>query len=138
RPTCWCSMAVGWSRSGRSTIFAPERVALRAHSRTWSSSCSAGRAHMLGRELPIVLRARLTWLQAAFSALLVGHGFVLAVDLYAAGSRSAIAHHLMTREFNPLLGIVRPTLGGLYLALSLLGPLAAVRPIAVEKERRTL
>lgn len=93
---------------------------------------------MLARELPIVLRSRVTWLQAALAALLIGHGFVLAIDLYAAGSRSAIANHLMMREFDPLLGIVRPTLGGLYLALSLLGPLAAVRAIAVEKERRTL
>ncbi len=93
---------------------------------------------MLARELPIVLRAPLTWLQAALSALLVGHGFVLALDVYTSGSRSALASHLMRREFDPLLGIVRPTLGGLYLALSLLGPLVAARVLAVEKERGTL
>jgi hypothetical protein len=92
---------------------------------------------MLLRELAIVLRARVTWLQAALAALLIGHGFVLAVDLYSAGSRSAAAHLLMAREFDPLLGIVRPTLGGLYLAVSLLGPLVAARALAVEKERRT-
>src|SRR5215510_3156385 len=92
---------------------------------------------MLGREIPIVLRARVTWLQAALAALLVGHGFVLAIDLYSAGSRSALAERLMSREFDPLLGIVRPTLGGLYLAISLLGPLVAARVLAVEKERRT-
>src|SRR5213078_910003 len=44
---------------------------------------------------------------------------------------------LMAREFDPLLGIVRPTLGGLYLAISLLGPLVAARSLAIEKERRT-
>src|SRR5262245_2845746 len=93
---------------------------------------------MLAREVPIVLRARVTWLQAALAALLVGHGFVLAIDLYSAGSRTAASQRLMAREFDPLLGIVRPTLGGLYLALSLLGPLVAARPLAVEKERRTL
>src|SRR5262245_66510581 len=92
---------------------------------------------MLARELSLVLRARLTWVQAALSAILVGHGFVLAVDLYSAGSRSVPANLLMAREFDPLLGIVRPTLGGLYLAISLLGPLAAARSLAVEKERRT-
>jgi hypothetical protein len=92
---------------------------------------------MLARELAIVLRARVTWLQAALAALLIGHGFVLAIDLYSAGSRSALAARLMSREFDPLLGLVRPTLGGLYLALSLLGPLVAARPLAVEKERRT-
>jgi hypothetical protein len=92
---------------------------------------------MLARELAIVLRARVTWLQATLAAFLVGHGFVLAVDLYSAGSRSALTQRLMAREFDPLLGIVRPTLGGLYLAISLLGPLVAARPLALEKERRT-
>lgn len=92
---------------------------------------------MLRRELSIMLRARPTWLQAALSALLVGHSFVLAADLYSAGSRSAIANRLMSREFDPLLGIVRPTLGGLYFAVSLMGAVVAVRPLAIEKERRT-
>jgi ABC-type transport system involved in multi-copper enzyme maturation permease subunit len=92
---------------------------------------------MLRRELAIVLRSRITWLAAALSALLVGHGFVLAVDLFTAGSRSALANTLMSREFDPLLGIVRPTLGGLYLSVSLLSPLVAARAIAVEKERRS-
>ena len=93
---------------------------------------------MFARELAIVLRAPVTWLQAVLAALLVGHGFVLAIDIYSAGSRSALAGRLMSREFDPLLGLVRPTLGGLYLALSVLGPLVAARPLAVEKERRTL
>ena len=57
------------------------------------------------------------------------------MDLYSAGARSAAAGTLMAREFDPLLGIVRPTLGGLYLAVSLLGPLVAARPLAIEKER---
>ena len=93
---------------------------------------------MLRRELAIALRSRLTWLQAALAALLVGHGFVLAVDLYSAGSRSVHQSALMAREFDPLLGIVRPTLGGLYLSLSLLGPLVAARMLALEKERGSL
>lgn len=92
---------------------------------------------MLARELGIALRARLVWLQAALSALLIGHGFVLAVDLYSAGARSVQTGTLMAREFDPLLGIVRPTLGGLYLAVSLLGPLVVARPLAIEKERRS-
>lgn len=93
---------------------------------------------MLARELAIVLRSPLTWLQASLAALLVGHGFVLAIDLYSAGSRSVHASTLMAREFDPLLGIVRPTLGGLYLSLSLLGPIAAARVLSIEKERHTL
>jgi ABC-type transport system involved in multi-copper enzyme maturation permease subunit len=73
----------------------------------------------------------------ALSALLVGHGFVLALDLYSASSRSALSSTLQSREMDPLAGIVRPTLGGLDLAISLLVPLVAARVLSVEKERRT-
>ena len=89
------------------------------------------------RELAIALRCRVTWLVAALAALLIGHGFVLAIDLYSASSRSALASVLQTREMDPLAGIVRPTLGGVSLALSLLGPVIAGRTLAIEKERRT-
>jgi ABC-2 type transport system permease protein len=91
----------------------------------------------LKRELALVFGARATWLTAAAAAVLIGHGFVLAVDLYAAGSRSALDNTLMSREFDPLLGIVRPSIGGLYLALSLFGPLVGARTLALEKDRRT-
>jgi ABC-type transport system involved in multi-copper enzyme maturation permease subunit len=89
------------------------------------------------RELAIAFRARVTWIAAALSALLVGHGFILALDLFSATSRSALASKLQTREMDPLAGIVRPTLGGLDLALVLLGPLVAARLLSIEKERRT-
>jgi ABC-type transport system involved in multi-copper enzyme maturation permease subunit len=89
------------------------------------------------RELAISLRARVTWLVAGIGALLVGHGFVLAIDLYSASSRSALSSLLQTREMDPLAGILRPTLGGVELALSLFGPVVAARSFAIEKERRT-
>jgi len=91
----------------------------------------------VGRELAIALRARITWIAAALAALLVGHGFILAVDLFSASSRSALASRLQMREMDPLAGIVRPTLGGLDLALVLLGPVVAARILSIEKERRT-
>jgi hypothetical protein len=89
------------------------------------------------RELEIALRARPTWLVAAVGALLVGHGFMLALDLYSASSRSALSSVLQMEQMDPLAGIVRPTLGGVSLALSVLGPVIAARTLAIEKERRT-
>jgi hypothetical protein len=89
------------------------------------------------RELAIALRAWPAWIVAALSALLVGHGFVLAVDLFTASSRSAIAAQLQAREMDPLAGVIRPTLGGVDLALALLGPVVATRGLAAEKERRS-
>lgn len=87
------------------------------------------------RELAIALRARATWLVAALAALLVGHGFVLAVDLFSSASRSALAGSLQSRELDPLAGVVRPTFGGVDLALVLLGPIVAARVLSIEKER---
>src|SRR3954454_12110947 len=95
------------------------------------------RSVVLRRELAIVLRSWVTWLAAALAALLIGHGFVLAIDLYSASSRSAAANLFQTREMDPLAGIVRPTLGGFDLVIALLGPLVAGRGLAAEKERRT-
>ena len=92
---------------------------------------------MFRRELAIAFRARVTWLVAAFAALLVGHGFVLAVDLYSAASRSALDNLLMRRELDPLSGIVRPTFGGVQLAAAMLVPVVAARLLSVEKERNT-
>jgi hypothetical protein len=89
------------------------------------------------REIEITLRARATWLVAAVGALLIGHGFVLALDLYSASSRSALSSVLQMEQMDPLAGIVRPTLGGVSLALSVLGPVIAARALAIEKERRT-
>ena len=89
------------------------------------------------RELEIALRARPTWLVAAVGALLSGHGFVLALDLYSASSRSALASVLQMEQMDPLAGIIRPTLGGVSLALSVLGPVIAARALAIEKERKT-
>ena len=66
----------------------------------------------MGRELSIALRSRVTWVVAAVAALLVGHGFILAIDSFSASSRSALASALQSREMDPLAGIVRPTLGG--------------------------
>lgn len=92
---------------------------------------------MLRRELAIAFRARVTWLVLAFAAVLVGHGFVLAVDLYSAASRSALENVIMRRELDPLAGIVRPTFGGAQLAAAMLVPIVAARLLAVEKERNT-
>jgi ABC-2 type transport system permease protein len=95
------------------------------------------RRDLVRRELRIVFGARVTWFVLATSALLVGHSFVLAVDLYSAASRSALGFGLMQREMDPLAGIVRPLLGGVHLATSLLVPVIAARGLAVERERRS-
>lgn len=93
---------------------------------------------MLRRELAVAFGSPALWLTAAIAGLIVGHSFVLALDLYTAASRSVVEGALMAREFDPLLGVARPTFGGAEFCLTLLGPPVAARVLAVEKERRTL
>lgn len=95
------------------------------------------RLTMWRRELAVAFGATVTWVAAAIAALVVGHGFVLALDLYAAASRAALEGTLMRRELDPLAGVVRPTLGGCQLAVAVLVPVIAARVLAVEKERNT-
>ena len=51
-----------------------------------SARSSERRSTMWRRELAIAFGARVTWVAAAVAALVVGHGFVLAIDLYSAAS----------------------------------------------------
>src|SRR5262245_61329705 len=104
RPGFSCWTAGGSSGSARSRSCAHRSDTSRARSRTWCWSCSECGRDMLARELAIVLRARVTWLQAALAALLVGHGFVLAIDLYSAGSRSRLAERLSACALDALPG----------------------------------
>src|SRR5690349_12205783 len=102
--------------------------------RKCSCVCSIARRPMRPRELArrelgIVFGARVTWFVLAASALLIGHGFVLAIDLYSAASRSASNFALMQRELDPLAGVIRPTLGGLQLSAALLGSACMVVPV---------
>jgi hypothetical protein len=62
---------------------------------------------------------------------------VLALDIYSAASRSARGHLLLQQAIDPLAGLVRPTLGGLYLATAILLPVIAARGLSIEKERRS-
>jgi hypothetical protein len=89
------------------------------------------------RELAIALRAPATWLAASLGALLVGHGFVLATDLYTSASRAALGYSLLQRQIDPLAGLVRPLLGAQLVAAVLVGPVSAARVLAVDKERGT-
>src|SRR5262249_28106363 len=139
--SCCCTKAAR-SLSAPSMRCARRRGCRRRRWRMSFSRCSEARVPrdgvLLRRELAVTFRAPVTWWVAVLSSVLVGHGFVLAVDLFSAASRSVGTSPLIAREMDPLAGLVRPTLGGLYVAVSLLAPLAASRGLSIEKERHTL
>jgi ABC-2 type transport system permease protein len=64
---------------------------------------------------------------------LVGYSFIHAVALYAEASRPALSIPELARQLSPFDGILVPTLGGFYLAITLLFPFIAIRLVASEK-----
>ncbi|MBI4742755.1 MAG: ABC transporter permease [Betaproteobacteria bacterium] len=67
-------------------------------------------------------------------APLVGYGFVQAVALFAEASRSAIEFPELARGMTPLDGVLVPTLGAFYLAVTLLFPFVAIRAVGQDKQ----
>src|SRR5256714_12085151 len=55
------------------------------------------------------------------------------VSLYAEASRPALSLPELARQLSPFDGILVPTLGGFYLAITLLFPFIAIRLVAAEK-----
>lgn len=66
--------------------------------------------------------------------LLVGYSFIQAAALYAEASRSALPGSDMARGLSPLDGVLVPTFGAYYLALTLLFPFVAIRALGAEKQ----
>ena len=68
------------------------------------------------------------------TGLLVGHGFITAVGLYAEASGSGGGPAALAQGLTPLDGILVPTFGAYDLAAMFLFPFVAIRAIAAEKQ----
>jgi ABC-2 type transport system permease protein len=73
------------------------------------------------------------WVLLLLLSPLVGYSFIQAVALYAEASRPALSIPELARQLSPFDGILVPTMGGFYLAITLLFPFIAIRLIAAEK-----
>lgn len=89
---------------------------------------------LLAKEWRELLAARAYWLLLLMMGLLVGHGFINAVGLYAEASGIGGAPAALPQGLTPLDGILVPTLGAYDLAATLLFPFVAIRMISTEKE----
>src|SRR5438445_2946197 len=73
------------------------------------------------------------WVLMLLLSPLVGYSFIQAVALYAEASRPALSILELARRLSPFDGVLVPTLGGFYLAITLLFPFIAIRLVAAEK-----
>src|SRR5438552_7477496 len=104
-------------------------------------SAYAGNASMrplLVKELRGVLSGRALWTMLLILCPLVGYSFFQAVALYGEASSAARDSRALASELSPLDGVLVPTLGGFYLATTLLFPFVAIRALGREKETGAL
>ena len=89
---------------------------------------------LFAKEWHELLASRAYWLLLLIIGLLVGQGFIAAVNLYAEMSGIGGGAAALAQGLSPLDGIVAPTFGAYDLAATLLFPLVAIRLVAAEKE----
>ncbi len=89
-------------------------------------------------ELRSLLASRSLWVLLFLAAPLVGYSFIQAVSLYGEASRPALVTPQMAAGLNPFDGVIIPTYGSLYLALTLLFPFVAIRMISGDKDSGAL
>ena len=92
---------------------------------------------LLTKEFRELFASRAFWLLLVFVGLLVGHGFVTAVGLYAEMSGSG-GPAALPQGLTSLDGVLVPTWGAYDLAATLLFPFVAIRMISSEKESGAL
>jgi len=89
---------------------------------------------LLAHEVRGLLASKALWAMLLALSPLVGYGFVQAVALFAEASKSAIEFPELARGMTPLDGILVPTLGAFYLAVTLLFPFVAIRAVGQDKQ----
>jgi len=93
---------------------------------------------LLAKELREVLNGRALWTMLILLCPLVGYSFFQATSLYGEASAAARDSPAMASGLSPLDGILVPTFGAFYLAVTLLFPFVAIRVLGREKETAAL
>lgn len=93
---------------------------------------------LLAKELAEILSGRALWTMLLLVCPLVGYSFVQAVSLYSEASASASRSAAAATSLSPLDGILVPTFGSFYVAVTLLFPFVAIRVLGQERESGAL
>ena len=93
---------------------------------------------LLAKELREVTSGRALWIMLLLLCPLIGYSFFQAVSLYGQASTAALQSPVLANSLSPLDGILVPTLGSFYVAVTLLFPFVAIRALGQEKETGAL
>jgi ABC-2 type transport system permease protein len=89
---------------------------------------------LLARELRALAAGRALWVMALLLCPVVGYGFTEAAALYSEASRSAEGFPELARGMTSLDGVLVPTLGAFYVAVTLLFPFVAIRTLGSDRQ----
>jgi ABC-2 type transport system permease protein len=93
---------------------------------------------LLVKELREILGGRALWTMLLLMCPLLGYGFFQAVSLYGDASTAGLQSPALASSLSPLDGVLVPTLGAFYVAVTLLFPFVAIRVLSQEKESGAL
>src|SRR5882724_8773117 len=93
---------------------------------------------LFAKELCEILSGRALWTMLLLMCPLVGYSFFQAVSLYGEASTAGLQSPVLASTLSPLDGILVPTLGASYVAVTLLFPFVAIRVLGQEKETGAL
>jgi ABC-2 type transport system permease protein len=93
---------------------------------------------LLIKELWEILSGRALWTMLLLMCPLIGYSFFQAVSLYGEASAAGLQSPVLASSLSPLDGVLVPTLGASYVAVTLLFPFVAIRVLGQEKESGAL
>ncbi|MER9280390.1 ABC transporter permease [Mesorhizobium sp. C280B] len=93
---------------------------------------------LLAKELREMASGRPLWTMLLMLCPLIGFSFFQAVSLYGETSATALTSPGLASALSPLDGVLVPTFGGFYVAVTLLFPFVAIRVLGNEKESGAL
>jgi ABC-2 type transport system permease protein len=93
---------------------------------------------LLVKELREILSGRALWTMLLLMCPLIGYSFFQAVSLYGEASAAGLQSPVLASNLSPFDGVLVPTLGASYVAVTLLFPFVAIRVLGQEKESGAL
>src|SRR5712671_6355851 len=93
---------------------------------------------LLVKELWEILSGRALWTMLLLMCPLIGYSFFQAISLYGEASAAGLQSPVLASSLSPLDGVLVPTLGAFYVAVTLLFPFVAIRVLGQEKESGAL
>src|SRR5262245_25805383 len=135
-PTAACAVVARWRNCAcASTCPTP---AWRTLSMRSPESICAPLAPLLAKEFCEIFSGRALWLLLLLVCPLIGYSFVQAASLYGEASTAGLQSPELAVSLSPLDGVLVPTFGAFYVAVTLLFPFVAIRVLGHEKETGAL